>query len=76
MLLAVLSQAYGNAKMANSVLRNDGEIGGMRGIGGTGRIGGMGRMGGIGRMKFDPCLKLNCWFYVEFRPLIWDSISL
>ena len=46
---------------ANFILRNDGEIGGMRGIGGTGGIRGMGGiggmmgMGGIGGMKFDLC---------------------
>ena len=33
---------------ANSILRNDGEIGGMRGTGGMGGIGGTGGMGGIG----------------------------
>ena len=44
--------------LGNSILRNDGEIGGMRGIGGKGGI------------KFDLVLKLNCWFYIEFRSLI------
>ena len=88
---------------ANSIPRNDGEIGGMRGtggmggiggIGGMGRIGGMGgtgrmgemggiggmggmrrmgRMRGIGGIKFDLFLKPNCWVYVEFRSLIWNS---
>ena len=53
---------------ANSILRNSGEMGGMRGIGGMGGmrgiggmggmggmagIGGMGGMGGIGGMKLD-----------------------
>ena len=65
--------------MANSILRNDGEIGGMRGIGGmggTGGTGGTGAMRGMGGMKFDLFLKLNCWFYVKFRYLIWNSRSL
>ena len=46
----------GYRKWANSVLRNDGEIGGMggiEGIGGTEGMGGMRGIGGIGGMKFD-----------------------
>ena len=36
--------------MANPILRNSGEMGGIRGTGGMGGIGGMGETGG---MKFD-----------------------
>ena len=43
--------------MANSILRNDGEVGGMRGIRGMGGIGGMEKVRGIGGMKFDPFLE-------------------
>ena len=39
--------------MANSILRNRGEMGGMRGTGGMGGIGGIGGMGGTGGLKFD-----------------------
>ena len=38
---------------ANSILRNDGEIGEMRGTGGMGGMRGIGGMGGIGGIKLD-----------------------
>ena len=63
--------------MANSILRNDGEIGGMGGIGGIegipiGGIEGMGGMegiegmrgvGGIGGMKFDFFIVIRRWSF-------------
>ena len=41
-----------------------------------GGIGEMRGMRGMGGTKFDLFLKLNCWFYVEFRSLIRNSRSL
>ena len=45
--------------LANSILRNSGEMGGMRGIGGIGGMGGIEGMGGIGFISFI-FFYLNC----------------
>ena len=42
-----------SSSWANFILRNDGEIGGIRGMGGIGGMRGMGGIGGIGGMKFN-----------------------
>ena len=46
-------QFYDSLNMANSIIRNSGEMGRMRGTGGMGGIGGRGRLGGIGGMKLN-----------------------
>ena len=49
---------------ANSILRNSGEMGGMRGIGGMAGTGGMGGIGGIGGLKFDFFIRQVCKTHV------------